>query len=71
MYEKHIVRADFYPNGQIIPLGFTDDSGKTFYVNRILSVSYKKTGEEIVRCIISNRKHTFVLKNNKWRIYVD
>ncbi len=71
MTKKHIVRADFYPNGQIIPLGVTDDSGKTSYVNKVLSINYKNTGEEIIRCIIKNRKHTLVLKNNKWHIYVD
>ena len=71
MYKNYIVRADFYPTGRIIPLGFTDSFGETLYVKKIISINYKSSGEEIIRCIIKNKKHTVIFKNNKWEIYSD
>ena len=33
---KYIVRADFYPNGAIIPLGITDEHGSTLYIDKVI-----------------------------------
>ena len=35
---EYIVRADFYPNGEIIPLGITDCHGNSIFVNRVIKV---------------------------------
>lgn len=32
-----IVRADFYPNGMIIPLSITDEDGKSSNIKKIVS----------------------------------
>ena len=31
----YIVRADYYPNGEIVPLGITDHNGNTLYLNEM------------------------------------
>lgn len=35
---EYIVRADFYPNGEIIPLGITDCYGNSLFVGRVIKV---------------------------------
>ena len=70
MNNHYIVRADYYPDGNIIPLGFTDVSGTTFYIDQICSVEKEvgKNGQILYKflCVSKKRKLILLLKNNKW-----
>ena len=32
---NYIVRADYYPNGEVVPLGITDHNGNTLYLKEM------------------------------------
>ena len=44
MSKYYIVRADFYPDGNIIPLGITDKSGKTIFIDQVQKMERKSFG---------------------------
>ena len=70
MNNRYIVRADYYPDGNIIPLGINDLSGTTFYIEQVCSVKKKisATGQLVYKfvCIADKKKITLLFKNNKW-----
>ncbi len=35
---NYIVRADYYPDGQVVPLGITDAEGNTQYLEKTICV---------------------------------
>lgn len=64
--EKYIVRADFYPNGRIIPLGITDETGNTMFVNKIKDNRINSKNEFEFDCIIDEIDMLLIFKNGKW-----
>lgn len=66
MNENYIVRVDFYPNGDIIPLGITDKFGETHYVNSIKRITHNNENEYLVECLIEESEFILKLKNNEW-----
>ena len=65
-----IVRADCYPNGTIIPLWVTDDSGESSIISSIISVDkvFDRSGatKYIFTCESSGRRITLYLEKNVW-----
>ena len=43
--KKIIVRVDFYPNGEIIPLGITDSIGNSHYIDKIIRIEKRRRDE--------------------------
>lgn len=66
MNKSYIVRADFYPDGSIIPIGLTDSSGNTLWVQKITKRSYIGTCDYQFECVANGRDITLLLKNNHW-----
>lgn len=63
---EYIVRADFYPNGDIVPLGITDLSGKSVYVQNIIKATKISSNKYQIDCIANNRKITLIFKGLSW-----
>ena len=66
MYNDFIVRADHYPNGQIIPIGITNPSGDTTYIDRVISIKKESTHRIIFRCRFKDKEFKLLLDNYKW-----
>ncbi|WP_312907998.1 hypothetical protein [Tissierella praeacuta] len=61
------VRADFTKNGEIIPLGFTDESGKTYIIDKIEKIIPVQVDKYTI-------KMQFYCKSNKiwfWLYLID
>lgn len=63
---KYIVRADFYPDGNVIPIGLTDSSGNTLWIQKIKKKSYIGTSDYQFECVANGRNITLLLKDNHW-----
>lgn len=69
MNNKYIVRADFYPNGDIVPLGITDDVGNSVYIKKIVKVERENNKNGYVLtyyCICSAGDYILKYGNNEW-----
>ena len=66
---EYIVRADFYPNGEIIPLGITDCHGNSIYVNKITETTRTKENNIRFKCSVSEGR-VFLLSfvKNRWAV---
>ena len=66
---EYIVRADFYPNGEIIPLGITDCNGNSIYVNKITETTRIKENNIRFKCSVSEGR-VFLLSfmKNRWAV---
>lgn len=66
---EYIVRADFYPNGEIIPLGITDCHGNSIYVNKITKTTRTKENNIRFKCSVSGGRVFFLsFVKNKWTV---
>ena len=65
MNKRIIVRADHYPDGYIMPLGFTDSSGKTIYIDRVLDINIDNS-RIMYRCISKEKEYNLFYSNCKW-----
>lgn len=66
---EYIVRADFYPNGEIIPLGITDCHGNSLYVNKITETVKTKENNIRFKCTSSGgRVFSLSFVKNKWTV---
>ena len=64
---EYIVRADFYPNGEIIPLGITDCYGNSMFVNRVIETTRIKENNIRFKCSVSGGGVCFLsFVKNKW-----
>ena len=52
--EMVTVRADFYPNGEIIPLGITYTEGNSRYIDKVIKVEKNITKKETRFYCLSN-----------------
>lgn len=66
MNNKCIVRADFYPDGSINPLGITDKFGNTTYIKRVKKTIKVDDSEYIFECITDKKEIKLHFKNNLW-----
>lgn len=66
MSQQYIVRADFYPDGTIIPLGITDEYGKTTFIQKIKKTIRISSTEYKIECIANGKNVILLLKNNSW-----
>ena len=63
----YIVRADYYPNGKMIPLAITDCHGISLYVRRIEKIV--ADGEMRYVCSMSNyERYSIVFRENTWYV---
>lgn len=66
---EYIVRADFYPNGEIIPLGITDCHGNSIFVNRVIETTRIKENNIRFKCSVSGGEVLFLsFVENKWTV---
>ncbi len=66
MNQKYIVRADFYPDGTVVPLGLTNEDGNTLYVKKIRKIDVLGPGEYKIYCIADKTPFVLLFKDNKW-----
>lgn len=61
MNMNYIVRADYYPNGEIVPLGITDYQGNSLYLKKLTTT--KRAGKQEFRfeCLTSNGQRIVLL----------
>lgn len=69
MEKNFIIRVGFYPNGKIIPLGITDNSGNTVYIQKSKEIFSNENGTKYFECMTKKGYLFLKLKNNKW--YID
>lgn len=68
---EYIVRVDFYPNGEIIPLGITDCHGNSIFVNRVIKVIKITENNIHFRCSASGNRVLFLsFEGGKWTVGV-
>lgn len=68
--ERYCVRVDFYSNGLIRPLGFTDlQNSLTYYIDSIKEHSNYLEFEKFV-CVVGDVKYClkYTYANHKWTI---
>lgn len=66
---EYIVRADFYPNGKIIPLEITDCHGNSIFVNRIIETIRVKENNIRFKCSVIGGKVFFLsFAESKWTV---
>ncbi len=66
MYNDFIVRADYYPDGQIIPIGMTSTSGESTYIDRVIAVKKESVNKIIFRCRSKNLEFNLLYDNSRW-----
>ena len=70
-----VVRADFYSNGTVIPLGITYEDGRTEYIKQVfedrvvLSLGGEKT--HFITCKSDNQLFTLYFIDCTWRVFQD
>ena len=65
---NYIVRADHYPDGSIIPLGYTNRKGETVYIDRVIKIKKESTKTIIYRCKVKNKIINLIFQDLKWII---
>ena len=64
----YIVRADYYSNGEIIPLGITDNQGYSQYLRKV-KVNKKSDSELHFDCLTNTGKKVVLLfSKGKWKV---
>lgn len=67
-----IVRADFYPDGSIIPLCITFENGISMYIHQIKEtekiVGKSGSWEYNYHCFLKDKEFFLSYKNNMWYI---
>lgn len=71
MKDGYIVRADYYPDGSIRPLGITNQRGETFFIDRIEKPQIASKEGLIFKCLIHNKEAKLSLSNNHWKVVFD
>ena len=69
MKTQYVVRADYYSDGTIVPLGITI-TNKSYFINIIKSTRrYYKDGEIVTEFICESNEIKFILQyiHGKWR----
>ena len=63
----YIVRADFYPNGDIIPLGITNLKGETQFIEKIITIE-KSIVDKKTKYVCESRNNIMllILKDGRW-----
>ncbi len=64
----YIVRVDFYPEGGIIPLGITDKTGNTAYIQKIISMRNDENLGCVFDCVTDIGRCILTFKNDRWCI---
>ena len=64
---KYIVRADYYPSGEILPIGITDEQGNSTYIKDVVKTHRFNYECCVYECITNNKKVIHLrLEKNKW-----
>lgn len=70
MEKSYIVRADFYPDGKIVPLGITDCQGNSILVQRSKIVFSNGKGTHRFECTAKNKQFCLEFKDGNWYVSV-
>ena len=68
MAHGYIVRADYYPDGEILPLGITDSWGKTHLFRKVKRIVIGKAGRHKFECISDERQFVLLFDGEKWLV---
>ena len=68
MQKGFIVRADFYPNGEIVPLGITDGQGDTVFIQQSKDAFSDEVGTKRFECVTKAGKLCLEFRNGKWYV---
>lgn len=71
MENKYIVRADFYPNGTVVPLGITKGDGTTIYIKKTIESEVKDNNELEFKCLTEKGECKLLLNCNRWTVYIN
>ena len=70
-----VVRADFYSNGIIIPLGITYEDGRTEYINQVfedrVSLSFDGEKAHFITCKSDDQLFKLSFKDCTWQVFKD
>lgn len=72
MEKVAVIRADFYSNGIIVPLGLTYDDGRTEYINQVLEDRVSLLGDEkahFITCKSGNQLLTLSFRDCTWQVF--
>lgn len=65
--KKIIVRVDFYPTGEIVPLGITNLNGNSQYIDKIIKIEkHNHRGELKFFCLSNGTSIVLVYKMGVW-----
>ena len=64
---NYIVRADYYPNGEVVPLGITDGQGNSLFLKKIKAYRELEDNSLSFECL-TNSNQTVILSfiDGKW-----
>lgn len=67
-----VVRADYYSNGIVIPLGITYEDGRTEYINQVfedrVSLSLGGQKSHFITCKAGDKIMTLSFRDCEWQI---
>lgn len=70
-----VVRADYYSNGTVIPLGITYEDGRTEYINQVfedrVSLSLGGQKNHFITCKSGDKLMTLSFRDGEWQICQD
>lgn len=65
--ERVMVRVDFYPTGEFLPLGITNSEGNTQFIDKIVKIEkHSKTNEIKYYCISDDNPIVLVYRMGIW-----
>ena len=68
MANRYIVRADFYPDGEILPLGITDSWGGTHFFRQVKRIVMGKARRHKFECISDEKLFVLLFDGEKWLV---
>ena len=67
-YMKYIIRADYYSDGNIIPIGLTNERGNSYIIRNVGSRTDITTGEKEFECVVNGKKIVLIFSEQRWKI---
>jgi hypothetical protein len=64
----YIIRADFYPNGEVVPLGLTDNHGNSLYVQKAKRIKHGSDEYSYFECLADGKRFLLTFKGVEWGV---
>ena len=69
MEQNYTVRADFYPDGSVLPIGLTDNNGETIYLESVQRLVESNKEDLLFHCTANGETIVLVFSNRMWLAY--